>query len=78
MDMADVSAMTEASGLENDIDGGEHSPRGAQGSAGPSFDAQSAMAGMSDELRRITVAAPLRSLAVAFLLGVLVARRRRG
>ncbi|SFH69100.1 hypothetical protein [Bradyrhizobium sp. Gha] len=80
MDMADLSAMTEASGLENDPAPNDTSStaRGAPRSGGPRPEPQSAAADLSDELRRITAAAPLRSLLAAFLLGMLVARRRRG
>jgi hypothetical protein len=83
MDMKETSAMTEASGLTN-----EQAIEGASG-AGPSFEAEpgrgrrpvhapspdTAMS-WADELRKVTVKAPLQSLLVAFLLGVWVARRR--
>jgi hypothetical protein len=67
MDMKEASAMTEASGLVND-------PAGVDRDT----DARSADAAMrwADQLRKVTVKAPLQSLLVAFLLGVWVARRR--
>ena len=80
MDMADTSAMTEASGLVEDPAGSGTSSAaaGAQRMRGPSSEQEPASARLSDALRRITVDAPLRSLFMAFLLGILVARRRRG
>jgi hypothetical protein len=84
MDMREASAMTEASGLVNEWDGVEQDSGarpGASADAGrrprplqlPSGDAAMRWA---DQLRKITVKAPLQSLFVAFLLGVWVARRR--
>ena len=83
MDMREASAMTEASGLVNEWDDVEHSGArpGASADAGrrprplqsPSGDAATRWA---DQLRKMTVKAPLQSLFVAFLLGVWVARRR--
>lgn len=81
MDMKEVSAMTEASGLIDDQDA-----ISAPQSSGPtqSAGAQSSLRRVSNEaalrwaewLRKVTVQAPLSSLFVAFLLGTLVARRR--
>ena len=73
MDEREASAMTEASGLTGAQDGLGYSD------AGPGrneLDSRHPLTRMSDRLRRITLAAPLPSLFVAFLLGVLVARRR--
>jgi hypothetical protein len=66
MDMREASAMTEASGLPSDQDGFE-----------TAFEAKS---GVSDGMRGSAevreARAPLPSLLMAFLLGVLVASRR--
>ena len=74
MDMKEASAMTEASGLTNGEGGNEHSsdarPRPLQS---PSQDVAIRWA---EQLRQVTVKAPLQSLFVAFLLGIWVARRR--
>ena len=73
-DMKEASAMTEASGLTDEIDATEHSSgprRRAQQS--PSQDAAIRWA---DQLRKMTVKAPLQSLFAAFLFGMWVARRR--
>ncbi|WP_439407415.1 hypothetical protein ACNJX9_39350 [Bradyrhizobium sp. DASA03076] len=81
MDMKEVSAMTEASGLVEDEE--------AIGAAQPSRQRESAETRRSlrqpsnevalrwaERLRKVTVQAPLASLFVAFLLGTWVARRR--
>jgi hypothetical protein len=74
MDMKEASAMTEASGLVNDPDGIEQtSDARRQTLQSPSQDAAIRWA---ERLRKMTVKAPLQSLAVAFLLGMWVARRR--
>ena len=73
-DMKEASAMTEASGLTDEMDATEHSSgsrRPAQQS--PSQDAAIRWA---DQLRKMTVKAPLQSLFAAFLFGMWVARRR--
>jgi hypothetical protein len=84
MDMREASAMTEASGLPGDQDGVERAseamPGAADGMRG-SVEARNVRApapavSFSAELRRLTREAPLPSLLMAFLLGVLVARRR--
>jgi hypothetical protein len=66
MDMREASAMTEASGLTDDPE-----PDTAK-----VLDPRLPAAGLSAQLRKMTVEAPLQSLLLAFLLGVLVARRR--
>jgi hypothetical protein len=71
MDPREASAMTEASGLADD-QGGREKSRPATASP----DSQHPLSRMSDRLRRITLAAPLPSLFVAFLAGIMVARRR--
>jgi hypothetical protein len=66
MDMREASAMTEASGLD---DGETTFSSGSSRQEGPA-------ARIGDQLSRITMAAPLQSLLVAFLLGLFIARRR--
>jgi hypothetical protein len=74
MDMKEASAMTEASGL---VSGGVQPAAGARpGSATQAGRDSDAAMVWADELREVTVKAPLQSLFVAFLLGVWVARRR--
>jgi hypothetical protein len=68
MNMSDTSAMTEASGLVEEQDGESRSDFGM----GP----DQRLLKISDWMRSITLAAPLSSLFVAFLLGIIVARRR--
>jgi|GEM_PF-2778271 len=84
MDMREASAMTEASGLVNDPDVVEQVP-GAKprdwaeaGRGRPPLHSPSSDAAMrwADQLRKVTVKAPLQSLLIAFLIGVWVARRR--
>jgi hypothetical protein len=71
MDMNEASAMTEASGLVNEQEQTTDARR--RPAQPPSHDA--AMVWV-DRLRKVTVKAPLQSLAVAFVLGMWVARRR--
>jgi hypothetical protein len=73
MDLRHASAMTEASGITSDPDTSESMWASANLSEKTS---QEALLRTSDLLRRITLAAPLCSLLVAFLAGILVARRR--
>ncbi|MBV9458319.1 MAG: hypothetical protein JO141_12495 [Bradyrhizobium sp.] len=82
MDMKEASAMTEASGLANDPDGtAPVSTARSGGEVGrdsrllPSASRQAAVL-VSEQLRRMTVKSPLRSLFIAFLAGIWVARRR--
>ena len=72
MDMKEASAMTEASGLTNEQGGNEHAfdPRRRPSSS------QDAAIRWAERLRKVTVRTPLRSLFLAFLLGIWVARRR--
>jgi hypothetical protein len=75
MDMKEASAMTEASGLTDNLDELETPSRTAH--AGRNETRSSLpLVGVFEQLRRITVEAPLRSLFLAFILGVWVARRR--
>jgi hypothetical protein len=71
--------MTEASGLTNEQGGIEQASAASPEAGGlrplhaPSPDDVMRFA---DQLRKLTIKAPLQSLVVAFLLGVWVARRR--
>ncbi|EIG63536.1 hypothetical protein [Bradyrhizobium sp. WSM1253] len=82
MDMKEASAMTEASGLANEQDGVDHASAArlraeAEASRRPLRPtSQDAAMRWVDQLREVTLKAPLQSLCVAFLLGVWVARRR--
>lgn len=83
MDMRDASAMTEASGLTNEQGGIEQTsgrrPDSAPERGGrPSFSSSTSTLAMQwiDQLREVTVKAPLRSLFVAFLVGAWFGRRR--
>ena len=73
MDMREASAMTEASGLVSEWD--DRASERTQGVLREAGSTPPAVR-LSEWLRRKTLEAPLQSLAVAFLLGVLVARRR--
>jgi hypothetical protein len=72
MDMKEASAMTEASGLTDDQDA---TSSGRMAGSANERDAHP-VARFSEQLERMTVEAPLRSLFLAFLLGVWIARRR--
>ena len=74
MEMKEASAMTEASGLTDELYDVE-SPSGARRRPRESA-SQDVAIRWADRLRRVTVKAPLQSLFVAFLLGIWVARRR--
>ncbi|MGL3104932.1 hypothetical protein [Bradyrhizobium sp. BR 1432] len=83
MDMKEASAMTEASGLVNDQDGAELAAGAKPGSTAGTGKSRPTWSRSSDaamrwaeQLREVTVKAPLQSLFVALLLGVWVARRR--
>ena len=73
MDMKEASAMTEASGLTDNLDELETPSRTTRWNE---TQPGSPLAHISEQLRKITVEAPLRSLFLAFILGVWVARRR--
>ncbi|WP_407158578.1 hypothetical protein [Bradyrhizobium sp. STM 3557] len=75
MDMKEASAMTEASGLADSGDSFGSSSGRMPGSA-RTMNADSAAARVSEQLRKMTLEAPLRSLFLAFLFGFWVARRR--
>ncbi|MEY9758842.1 hypothetical protein [Bradyrhizobium yuanmingense] len=84
MDMKEAAAMTEASGLTDDQGGMERTsgPRPGCGEQGGAFAPQARTPSpepakrWADQLREVTVKAPLRSLLVAFLAGAWIARRR--
>jgi hypothetical protein len=82
MDFRETSAMTEASGLVDDLEGNTLAsgarPGGESGknSRPLPFDSRQTAMRLSEQLRSLTMKAPLQSLLVAFLLGVWVARRR--
>ena len=75
MDIKEASAMTEASGLVDDRTGLENSS-GRMPGGGRATDPRPSAARISEQLRKMTLDAPLRSLSLAFLLGFWVARRR--
>ena len=82
MDMREASGMTEASGLTTDQDGVNNASKSIPGTAKDmsgsptTLNPDSAVMRFSDPMRELTLRAPLQSLLIAFLLGVLVARRR--
>ncbi|MBJ7404905.1 MAG: hypothetical protein JHD07_17025 [Bradyrhizobium sp.] len=84
MDMKEAGAMTEASGLTDEPGGMERTSGLRPGSAeqGEAFAPQARTPApdpakrWADQLRELTVKAPLRSLLVAFLAGAWIARRR--
>jgi hypothetical protein len=67
METNETSAMTEASGLSDGLSTPSHAGR----------DGDHPAAVFAEQLRRMTLTAPLPALFAAFLFGVLVARRRR-
>jgi hypothetical protein len=75
MDEKEASVMTEASGVTDD-QGSLETASG--GTAASQFETQlrSSVARLSEQLRKTTLEAPLRSLFLAFILGVWVACRR--
>lgn len=73
----DRSAMTEASGLMGDEGRIEHAADAIRGMTKEMVDELPVRRPrLSERLREMTLEAPLQSLAIAFLLGVLIARRR--
>ncbi|MGX1007083.1 hypothetical protein AB7M69_001440 [Bradyrhizobium japonicum] len=75
MDARETSAMTEASGLPNEPNGFENPLPGTSGMR-KQTDLREAAEELAERLRKMTMEAPLRSLLVAFVLGVWFARRR--
>ena len=78
MDMREGSAMTEASGLSTEQSGVENASGAMPGTAKEmrGQDPYHGAVRFADQLRKLTSEAPLQSLLMAFLLGVLMARRR--
>ena len=82
MDKRQASAMTEASGLPTDLDGIENASQpkpdvsDAMRGGAQARDGRTPAASFSDELHSLAREAPLLALSMAFLLGVLVSRRR--
>ncbi|MGY4625823.1 hypothetical protein [Bradyrhizobium sp. USDA 4486] len=83
MDMKEASAMTEASGLVDEQEGigqtsGSNRPKENAGESRRPVQSPSADPAMrwAEQLREVTMKAPLRSLLVAFLAGAWIARRR--
>ncbi|HZR88163.1 MAG TPA: hypothetical protein VFB02_15245 [Bradyrhizobium sp.] len=75
--MEESAAMTEASGLAGDRERIDHAADAIRGMTKDIADNQPGrQRRISELIRQATIEAPLQSLAVAFLLGVLVARRR--
>jgi hypothetical protein len=74
MDMKEASAMTEASGLTDGAGGRGRSSGTTPGSA-KTTDTHPIVARAAEQLQKMTLEAPLRTLALAFLFGVWVARR---
>jgi hypothetical protein len=75
MDMNEASAMTEASGLVDDQERLKN-PSPTTSGKGTQTDFPRSATDLTEQLRKVTIDAPLRSLLVAFLLGAWVARRR--
>ena len=75
MDVKEASAMTEASGLTGGQDGLENASRTTRASRNE-VEPRSPVERLSELLRNMTLGAPLRSLLLAFILGVWVGRRR--
>ena len=69
MDMKEASAMTEASGLIDCQDELERPSRTTRASR-KETQGRSPLARVSEQLRKTTVEAPLRSLFLAFVLGI--------
>ena len=75
MDINEASAMTEASGLVDDQDRLKNASPRTLGK-GKQTDLSRAAPDFAEQLRKMTIDAPLRSLLVAFLFGAWVGRRR--
>jgi hypothetical protein len=74
MGLRDASAMTEASGIA-DRDPGTIEPMSASAAFSEKA-SKEALLRTTDLLRKITIAAPLSSVAIAFMAGVLMSRKR--
>jgi hypothetical protein len=75
MDVNEASAMTEASGLVDDQDRLRNASPTTPGKE-KQTNCPRAAPDLAEQLRKITIDAPLRSLLVAFLFGAWVASRR--
>ena len=75
MDVKEASAMTEASGL-TDGQGRPGTSSGTTSGSARTTDDHAVVARAVEQLRTMTLEAPLRSLVLAFLFGVWIARRR--
>ena len=75
MTMKEASAITEASGLTGDEARIDHAAEAIRDMTNDMMEEMPANRRLADTLRKMTVEAPLTSLAIAFLLGILVARR---
>jgi hypothetical protein len=73
MDMNEASAMTEASGLVHDQN---RLKNGSPKTREKRTDFPRSATDLAEQLRKVTINAPLRSLLMAFLLGAWVARKR--
>jgi hypothetical protein len=69
-------SMTEASGLTGDPARIDHAADAIRGMTKDMVAELPARPWVIDTIRKLTIQAPLQSLAIAFLLGVMVARRR--
>lgn len=73
----DTSAMTEASGLTGDEGRIDHATEAIRGMTKETANELPVRASrISERLREMAAEAPLHSLAIAFLLGLLIGRRR--
>jgi hypothetical protein len=76
MAMNETAAMTEASGLTGDQTSVHKAAEAIREVAKEIVEELPARERVADTIRKLTIQAPLQSLAIAFLLGVIVARRR--
>lgn len=73
----DPSAMTKASGMAGDEERIDHAAEAIRGMTKEMIqELPATRARLSEKLRQMTMEAPLHSIAIAFLLGVLIARKR--
>jgi hypothetical protein len=76
MTMTETAAMTEASGPTGDEARIDQAAEAIRGMTKDMVEKLPVRYRITDTLRELTIQAPLQSLAIAFLLGVIVARRR--
>ena len=72
----DASAMTEASGTSGDEARIDHAAEAIRDMTKEMVQELPPRPRLSEKLRQFTMEAPLHSIAIAFLFGVLIARRR--